>query len=241
MSADQSDVTPLHSDHEETRGHFDEILDEVHRGLVTMGSLVLENTRRAGAAMVERRLDLVPVVREADESVNQMYSELEKLSFETLARQQPVAIDLRFLVSATRILYALERSGDLAVNCVNILERQGGFPEDAHLTLLITEMTAASCKVLEQAVEAMDQLDPDAGVALEAADDEVDDLVAGFYAAVGKRSDEIGLETAIALSRVGRFMERIADHAVNVGENITYIVTAHFPGDTHASLAEEYE
>ena len=81
----------------------------------------------------------------------------------------------------------------------------------------------------------------DAGVTLEAADDEVDDLVSGFYATVGRLSDEIGLETAIALSRVGRFMERIADHAVNVGENITYIVTAHFPGDTHSSLAEEYE
>jgi phosphate transport system protein len=226
---------------DETRHHFSDILDEIQQGLVRMGSVVLENVRRSGDALVESRLDLIETVRHVDEDVNQMYAELERTTFETLARQQPVAGDLRFLVSATRMLYELERSGDLAVNCVNILDRQEGFGHHARLTPMLERMFAAACKVFAKGVDAMAGMDPGAGEALEAADDEVDDLVSEFYALVGRYSDEIGLERALAYSRVGRFVERIADHAVNIGENVTYIVTAEFPGDTHAALREESE
>ncbi len=100
----------------------------IQQDLVTIGSLVLENVRLAGDAMVEGRLDLVEQVLRADDRVDQMYLETEKLTFGTLARQQPVAGDLRFLVSATRILYELERSGDLAKNCVKICRDSTDFP-----------------------------------------------------------------------------------------------------------------
>jgi phosphate transport system protein len=227
--------------HEDIRHHFDVLLEDIRHGMVEMGSLVIENVRRAGHAMVENRTDMVEEVRAADVEVNSRYASLEKKVFETLARQQPVARDLRFLVSATRILYELERSGDLAVNCANSMARQDGFPNTPKLIGLLDQLVKAAAQVFAHGIDAIHEMDPRAGYTLETEDDVVDDLVGRYYNEIGRRSEEIGLENAIAMSRVGRFLERIADHAVNIGENITYIVTAEFPGDTHAALSDEAE
>jgi phosphate transport system protein len=229
------------ANHDEFRHHFDVLLEEIRQGMVQMGSLVTENVRRAGVAMVENKTEMVDEVRTADIEVNSHYAVLEKKVFETLARQQPVASDLRFLVSATRILYELERSGDLAVNCVNTLARQDGFPDAPKLIGLLDQLFKAAATVFAHGVDAIHDMDPQAGFTLETEDDVVDDLVGLYYNEIGRRSEEIGLENAISMSRVGRFLERIADHAVNIGENVTYIVTASFPGDTHAVLSDEAE
>ncbi len=224
---------------EEVRHGFHETLNDLQNGLVTMASLVAENVALAGEAMRDRRLDLIDTVRNADLDVNRMYAELEALTFETLARQQPVARDLRFLVATTRMLYELERSGDLAVNCVNMLERQHGFPGVPRLMSTLDRLVEASVRVFRMAIDAIAEMDETSGPRLDEADDEVDDIVSLFYTEIGRAAENIGLETAIAMSRVGRFMERIADHAVNIAENITYIVTAEFPDDTHAALRDE--
>ena len=62
--------------------------------------------------------------------------------------------------------------------------------------------------------------------------------MAAFYEQIASESETIGLQAGIALTRMGRFLERIADHGVNIGENTTYIVTAEFPGDTHLPIRE---
>jgi phosphate transport system protein len=224
---------------ERGRHHFHEQLVAIQQQLVNMGSVVLENVRRAGVAMVEGRLELTEEVRRVDDRVDRMYRETERLTFGTLARQQPVAGDLRFLVSATRILYELERSGDLAYNCVKMMQRLNGFPQHAAITPLLEETVSASCNVFGKGIDALDELSEDAGRRLDEADDDVDALVSQFYTAVGRHSTELGLDVAIGLSRVGRFLERIADHAVNIGEHVTYIVTAELPRDGHAAVAEE--
>lgn len=219
---------------DETRRHFDEILTDIREGIVEMGALVVENARRAGIAITENRLEFIPVVQDADEEVNRRYLELERLTFETLALQQPVAGDLRFLVSATRILYELERSGDLVVNIVNVLERINGFPDSQHLRSLVERLVEASTSLFSRSLNVFLVMDSDAGELLDKEDDVVDNLVAEFYEQIGKESDDIGLEAGIALTRMGRFLERIADHGVNIGEHTTYIVTSEFP---HAAAA----
>jgi phosphate transport system protein len=225
--------TPVH--HDETRHHFTDVLAEIRMGIVEMGALIVENARRAGIAMTENRLDLVPVVVNADEEVNQRYAYLEKLTFETMALQQPVAGDLRFLVSATRILYELERSGDLVVNLANALERIDGFPDSPHLRNLLERLVEASTDLFSRSMDVFAAMDAVAGERLDDEDDVVDELVAAFYRQIGKESDSIGLEAGIALTRMGRFLERIADHGVNVGEHTTYIVTSEFPHAANAS------
>lgn len=223
----------------ETRPRYTETLHEIQQGMVHMGSLVEENLLRAGTAMTEGRIGLVEVVRDADEEINELYAHIERLTFETLATQQPVAGDLRFLVATTRIVYELERSGDLAVNCVKQLDRLHGLPEHATLIAQIRRLTDASVKVFRMSIDAIGDMAEDAGFVIDEADDEVDDLVGEFYGMIAEAAPTIGLEAAISMSRIGRFLERIADHAVNIGENITYIVTASFPGDTHAALSDE--
>ena len=224
---------------EEVRLGFHDKLDAIQHGLVTMASLVAENVALAGEAMRDQRLDLVDVVRQADTEVNRMYSELERDTFETLALQQPVARDLRFLVAASRMLYELERSGDLAVNCVKMLDREHGFPGVPRLMSTLDRLVDATVRVFRMSIDAVADMDEEAGPKLDKADDEVDDVVSLYYTEIGRAAENIGLETAIAMSRVGRFLERIADHAVNIAENVTYIVTAEFPGDTHVSLRDE--
>lgn len=215
--------------HDETRHHFSDILDEIRSGIVEMGALIVENARRAGVAIAETRLDLVPVVIAADDEIDARYDALEKLTFETMARQQPVARDLRFLVSATRILYELERSGDLVVNLARVLDRIHAFPDSPHLRSLLERLVEESTSLFARSMEVFDAMDAEGGEHLDREDDAVDEIVARFYREIGKESDTIGLEAGIALTRMGRFLERIADHGVNVGEHTTYIVTSEFP------------
>ncbi|NNK92227.1 MAG: hypothetical protein HKO87_07320, partial [Acidimicrobiia bacterium] len=89
------------TEHGEIRHRFEDSLDAIRQGLVQMGSLVTENTRRAGSVLLESDLALAETVFEADGEIDEMYSALEHESFSTMARQQPVAGDLRFLVAAT--------------------------------------------------------------------------------------------------------------------------------------------
>jgi len=229
-------MTTLHPEHAheqrgeiEIRHHFDDELDEIRRGLVEMGSLVVENARRAGEAVLQNRLDLVDAVRAADVPVDNLYRVLEARTFEILALQQPVASDLRFLVAATRILYELERSGDLAVNVAKRVGARSGFPQLAEVDGILERLVAESTKVFAGGVESIATLDPEIGVHAEEADDPVDELTERFFETVHGHSAELGLEAAVELSHIGRFFERIADHGVNIAQNITYVMTGAFP------------
>ena len=219
----------MRRDHDDTRARFSQSLDEVHRGTLQLGALVLENTRRTVEALLENRLDLASEVIIADDEIDVLYVDLERQVFEIMARQQPVAGDLRFLVSVTRMLYDIERSGDLAVNAAKGLIRQEGYtlPEEIHS--LIARMARGTTGLFQKALDALADMDADPGRWLDQADDEVDDLVGQLYTAIASSSDDMGFEVAVELSRVGRYMERIADHAVNIAEHVTFIVTGVYP------------
>lgn len=222
-------VTHDHS--HELRHQLDAELQAIRTGLVEMGTLVVENVRRAGDAVLDSRLEGIGEVRDGDRPVNELYAELERRTFEVLALQQPLASDLRLLVASVRILYEMERSGDLAVNIVNCLERQRGFVLEGTLRETLRSLFAASAALFAQAVDAIAALEEDAGPRLDRADDEVDDLTSTLFHQIHAESERMGLDAAIELTRVGRFIERIADHAVNIAENVTYVVTGRFPED----------
>jgi len=223
---------------DETRQHFDEILGDVRRDTVALGALVLENTRRVADAMLENRLERAESVISADVEIDERYVALEHQVFEILARQQPVARDLRFLVSITRMLYEIERSGDLAVNCAKGMVRRDGYTMPTGVHSLFARMARKTIELFASALDAVTDMDPTAGPRLDEEDDVVDDLVGDFYAAIAANADPLGLDLAIELSRVGRYFERIADHAVNLGEHVTFIVTGEFPEQSPATADE---
>ncbi|VAW02094.1 Phosphate transport system regulatory protein PhoU, partial [hydrothermal vent metagenome] len=199
--------------------------------LVELGTMVLENVRHAGVVVIENRLDEIGAVRAADGPINDRYHQLEENVFQILALQQPVASDLRFLVAATRILYEMERSGDLAVNVVKQVGRLDGIPADSTLTSIVGRLAHASASMFGRGVEAVATLDDAIGTGAESEDETTDRLTSELFSAVTARQDAIGLEPAVGLFYIGRFFERIADHGVNIAQNITFVVTARFPED----------
>lgn len=225
--------------HDETRHRYSESLDATLRSTVELGALVLENVRRTTEALLENRLDLAHQVIEADDEIDEKYAALEHRVFEVMARQQPVAGDLRFLVAMTRILYEIERSGDLAVNCAKGLIRREGYSLSANVQSLLARMSRKAADLFSRGLDALADLDAEAGARLDEADDAVDDLVGELYSAIAQRSGDMGFDLAVELSRVGRYMERIADHAVNIAEHVTFIVTGSFPEEPAATKDED--
>jgi phosphate transport system protein len=215
------------------RQQFEEVLDTLQRGIVEMGSLVLENTRRLTEALLENDLAVAEAVIAADAEVDDRYVELERLAFGTMARQQPVAGDLRFLVTVTRLLYEIERSGDLVVNAAKGMVYQHGFDLSPEIRGLLGRIAGLVAALWAEGVEVLDELDGSAAERLDRHDDEIDQLVGEFYTLIGSGSDEIGFDLAVELSRVGRFLERVADHAVNIGEHVAFTVTGSFPELSH--------
>jgi phosphate transport system protein len=225
-------VETTHNNHEtELRHHYDDELEEIRASLVDFGTMVLTNVRHSGEVVTENLLDEVAAVKAADGPINTRYSELESKVFEILALQQPVARDLRFLVASTRVLYELERSGDLAVNIVKTLARLDGLPSDATIQSLLSRLSTSSAKMFASGVQALASMDPQIGIDADQEDQETDKLTRDLYQAVTDRQDDLGLETAVALFRMGRFFERIADHGVNIAENVTFVATGKFPNE----------
>lgn len=223
---------------DDTRHTFSETLDGILRGAVELGALVHENVHRATEALLENRLDIAQVAVDADDEIDERYVALEHRVFEVMARQQPVAGDLRFLVAMTRVLYEIERSGDLAVNVAKGLIFRDGYTLPPAIHALMARMGRDAASLFRQGLDALADLDETAGSRLDAADDAVDDVVGELYAAIAQSSDELGFDTAVELSRVGRYMERVADHGVNIGEHVTFIVTGSFPEESQATSDE---
>lgn len=215
----------------ELRHHFDDELDEIRLSLVDMGSLVLANIRRAGTVVLENRLDEVDSVVAADLPINEANDDLEAKVFRILALQQPVATDLRFLVASTRILYEMERTGDLAVNIVKSMNRIDGVPSEPVLEAILGQLIGAAAGMFSRGVEAITTMDADIGLGADAEDEETDRLTSELFSAVTARQDDLGLEASVALFYIGRFLERIADHGVNIAQNITFAVAGSFPED----------
>ncbi len=221
--------------HEELRHRFDEDLHSIRMDTVRLGGLILENARRVSEAMLENDLDLGQQVLAADAEVDKLAAELERHAFETMALQQPMAGDLRFLVAITRMVYELERTGDLVANCAKAHAHGDGFALSPRARGLLAKAAKASSDVFAKGIEALADMNPDAGAELDRYDDTVDDLVSEFYTLLPTESEGSGLENAISLSRVARYLERIADHGVNVGQHVHYIVRGEFPGDARAA------
>lgn len=207
--------------------HFQEELEVLKARLLEMGGLAEDRVRLAVRALVERDLALVERVLIGDDSINRLHIEIDDRCFKLLALHQPMAVDLRAIVSAVKINTDLERVGDLAINIAEAAERYLRHPPVKEL-IDIPHMADLAQRMLRHALDAFVRRDLDLAEDVLDRDDELDELKTQvFRELVGHMTrDPSTIEPALDLVLISRHLERIGDHATNVAEDVIFMVSA---------------
>ncbi len=223
-----------------TRVLFEQHLSELRSDVVDLGSRAEEAIRRAMESLRRRDLTLARAVVEGDYEINRSRFEIEDRAVNMIATQQPMATDLRAIVTAIRMVAEIERSGDLVVNIMKGARRMYGTEFDPRLRGLIERLGEEVHRLFRMAIDAYVDRDAGLAAALDDMDDAVDSLHAEYIASIFESHDRkaIPLQAAVQLALVGRYYERIADHAVNIGERVAFMVTGEFLDDRQAAGSE---
>ncbi|MER7164812.1 phosphate signaling complex protein PhoU [Micromonospora sp. NPDC000207] len=208
------------------RNEFHADLDTVSDLLVAMAHQVRAALRQATRALLRADRQAAEAVITGDEEVNRRYREIEDRVCDLLARQSPVASDLRAMITALHVAADLERMGDLADHVAKTALRRHPSPAvPAELRPIFTDMDGVADRMAEKITGLL--ADPDAELAaeLDGDDDAMDELHKQLFGVVLGADWPYGVETAIDATMLGRFYERYADHAVSTGEHIVYLIT----------------
>ena len=208
------------------RKAFHEELDRVAETLVEMTHLASSAMSRATTALLDADIHLADSVIAADAEIDARRAELDLMSFDLLARQQPVATDLRVIVTSMRMSSDIERMGDLARHVAKVARLR--YPESAvpaELRSTILQMGQVAERIVEKAGSVIAARDVEAAHQIERDDDAMDDLHRELFARVTDGSWSHGTEAAVDITLLGRYYERFADHAVSVAQRVIWLVT----------------
>lgn len=220
----------------ESRSTFHQQLDEVHQDLIRAAGRVTELIGRGTQALLDMDADVVQGILDADDEIDAMTLDIEERCFLILARQQPMASDMRALVTAIRLTSEIERSGDLVVNIGKAVRRLHPAPVPASLRGLIQRMSDEAVRLFREAMDAYAEGDERLAASLDDLDDRLDQVHKDFIRAILEDCKDHGeVQQAVQLALVGRYYERIGDHAVNIGERVRYMVTGWLPEHTGAA------
>lgn len=211
-----------------TRRAYEQELRALKQNILMMGSTVEEAVHLAIEALAHQDVDLARQIIENDKRVDDLEVSIEEQCLKLLALQQPLAGDLRMIATAIWVITDLERMGDHAVNISEIAVRIGKQPLIKPL-VDIPRMAELAAGMIKGCLDAFVARDPDLARKTCATDDQVDriyeelfDELMGF---IVNSSDTTTSSQAANLLFVARFLERIADHATNIGERVIYMVT----------------
>lgn len=211
------------------RSAFQDELDAVTQTLVDLSSLVSEAIDKATHAILTADLKEAEAVIASDDKVDEIQHELDSRIINIIARQQPVASDLRALITALRMSADLERMGDMAHHVAKITRLrhpQAAVPSE--LLLVVEEMGKVAKSIADKAGDVISSRDLEKALELEKDDDEMDRLHRKLFTTLLEPSWKHGTETAIDMTLVGRYYERFADHAVSVARRVYFLVTGKF-------------
>jgi phosphate transport system protein len=211
------------------RSVFQDELDSVSQTLVDLSVMVSDSMAKATRAISEKNLSLAEEVITNDEKIDTVQHDLDARIIDIIARQQPVASDLRALVTALRMSADLERMGDLAHHVAKVvrLRHPAGAVPDQVLGL-IESMGVTAEKIATKTGVVISTRDVALAAQVEKDDDEMDLLHRQLISALIAPTWEHGVETAIDLTLLGRYYERYADHAVSVARRVIFLVTGRF-------------
>lgn len=204
---------------------FDEELRELNEKLLRMATMVEESISLAIRGLKERNEELVQEVLRREEGVNLIEIDIDELCMKLLALRQPMASDLRFITSAMKIAAELERMGDQAVNIAERTEELLKYPLLKPL-IDIPRMATISQEMVRDSINAFINHDEKLARAVCVRDNEVDCLNDQIFRELltYMMEDPATIKRAVNLILIGRHLERIADHATNIGEDVIYLV-----------------
>jgi phosphate transport system protein len=212
------------------RDTYHEQLDDILVELERMTRTVSTAVRRSTSALLQADIRKAEEVIAADIELDAAGEGVEEKVFELMARQAPVANELRMLVAALRMVADLERMGDLAAHVSKIARLRYPAPAiPTELNGVIEEMGAVAGRMVDGAGDVIRSRDIDAAAKLEAVDDEMDKLRSNQFRLMMDDSWPHGVEVAVDIALLGRYYERIADHAVSMARRVVYLVTGELP------------
>jgi phosphate transport system protein len=207
--------------------------EQFHGELMSLSEQMVEMTRLAGSAisratraLLDADLALAESVIAADEELDRIQAGIEEKSLELLARQQPVATDLRTIVTGLRMSADLERMGDLARHVAKLARLrypESPIPPSLHSTVL--EMGQVAERVVAKTGAVIARRDLAMASELELDDDDMDRLHRELFQVLLSPGWTHGVEAAVDVTLCGRYYERFADHAVSVARRVTFLVT----------------
>jgi phosphate transport system protein len=207
----------------EGRKTFHEQLDETYAGLLHMGSDLMETIEKTRLCFINLDREAADEIIAGDDVFDEYRDVLEEGGLELIARQAPVAIDLRMIIVIMRIAQHFERMADL---CEDISKAVKNIPADYIPTWIretIDEEARRALRLVERSIECLKERNVEMAMELESMDDAVDKLNRKFFKEFDRGREE-DLEVAVRVVMISRFFERIADHAVDIGEHVRFVV-----------------
>jgi phosphate transport system protein len=207
------------------RTRFQQSLEDLRARLLRMGGLAEQAVDRACQAYLNRDLARCQMVLEGETQINEAEREIDELAFDLIAMQQPAAVDLRFILAVTKINSDLERVGDQAVNIAERVMDMVELPA-AQLPVDIGRMTAAVAAMVRRSLESFIEGQAELAQAVLEMDNVVDRMRDEAFISLVKVMNERPAVTRQALDAllVSRNLERVADHATNIAEDVIFWV-----------------
>jgi phosphate transport system protein len=211
------------------RSVFQDELDGVSQSLVDLTDMVAISMNRATESILNCDLKLAEEVIASDDTIDEFQHALDARIIDIIARQQPVASDLRALVTALRMSADLERMGDMSHHVAKITRlRHPDAAIPSELIASFKQMGEAAEKIARKTGSVIASRDTEVALQVEKDDDEMDKLHRLLIGTLVDPNWKHGVESAIDLTLLGRYYERYADHAVSVSRRVYYLVTGKF-------------
>jgi phosphate transport system protein len=207
------------------RQEFERDLEAIEAKVIELFALVAEDLPKATHALLSGDTEVVKVLAEREQVIDALYQEIEKLINREILLQAPVAADLRFLLSALRVVPELERSHDLVMQIASRANHILNDDLSPRTRGLVERTGVLLSEMWRQAADSWYQRDPSTVVALAGRDDEMDELHTSLIAELA--SGRMALPVTMEMTLVAHFCERLGAHAVNIARRVVYLAGGH--------------
>ncbi len=205
--------------------HFQRELEKIKKSILTLGTMIEERVRQAVLAIERKDPEIAHKIIKSDHEIDEMEVEIEEECLKVLALHQPVAVDLRFLIAVIKINNELESIGDQAVN---IAERVEVIAKNREYDIFFnySKMAVKTEDMLRKSLDSLVNLDVDLAFKVVFLDDEVDYLKNAAYKIIKTKMEENSgiMDHLLNLLLISRHLERIADHATNIAQEVIYLI-----------------